>query len=97
MIPKFQHDCKTCVFLGHYEGHDLYWHPGRIETTVIARFGSEGHEYASGLPFANDRLRTLDEEDAPRHGCRWLLRVAWLIASDAGLADNSDPVWLPTR
>jgi hypothetical protein len=34
--PKFMHDCRHCVFLGHYEKHDLYYCPK--EETLTARF-----------------------------------------------------------
>ena len=53
-MPKFQHDCRGCTFLGRFNDKDLYfctqgstWHH-----TVIARFGDDGPDYSSGLPFA---------------------------------------------
>lgn len=51
--PKFLHDCDNCTFLGSFNGHDLYhcMQDGHMPT-VIARFGSEGHKYKSGLVFA---------------------------------------------
>lgn len=49
MKPLFNHNCATCVFLGHHEGHDLYYHHGQAEETVIARYGNEGQDYCSGL------------------------------------------------
>ena len=52
-MPRFTHDCDTCTFLGSDEGHDFYFcgssHPF---PTVIARYGSDGPEYASGLEIA---------------------------------------------
>lgn len=53
--PVYEHDCKKCEFLGVFssevEGHyDLYFCPN--EPTVIARYGSDGPEYASGLTAA---------------------------------------------
>lgn len=61
--PQFKHDCDKCVFLGRfYSGineyekemvsFDLYYCGGSLET-VIARFGSDGPDYISGLNFAN--------------------------------------------
>jgi hypothetical protein len=49
---RYQHDCNNCIFLGHYKEYDLYYCPsdrGAIYSTVIARYGNEGHEYASGI------------------------------------------------
>lgn len=34
--PKFMHDCSQCVFLGHFQKHDLYYCPD--EKTLTARF-----------------------------------------------------------
>lgn len=68
--PRFTHDCSTCVYLGRIqsepgahaserEGYDLYFHKeGHV--TVIARFGSEGPDYVSGLPLA-DKVPALAE------------------------------------
>jgi hypothetical protein len=52
MEPLFQHDCKTCVFLGSYKDHDLYFHRSPMECTVIARWSDEGQDYRSGMVFA---------------------------------------------
>lgn len=48
-VPHFQHDCDECVFLGHHHGHDLYF-CNKSVATLIARYGDEGEDYASGLP-----------------------------------------------
>jgi hypothetical protein len=48
--PIFEHDCEKCIFLGHYEGYDLYF--CKNEPTVIARYGENG-DYMSGLIFAD--------------------------------------------
>jgi len=34
--PKFLHDCSRCVFLGHFQKHDLYYCPK--EKTLTGRF-----------------------------------------------------------
>jgi hypothetical protein len=52
-MPAFQHDCSGCIFLGHYQGHDLYFCPQNGLPTVIARYSSEGSDYKSGMPFAD--------------------------------------------
>lgn len=98
-MPKFQHDCTACIFLGHFEDHDLYYCDR--EPTVIARFGDDGPQYGSGLAFANHPLSDLDEACGPGSGrLTRLLRVAWLLAKDAGVV-STDPekvrVWHPTR
>jgi hypothetical protein len=67
--PLFVHDCRLCTFLGRYNGPEHPDTPARDAdlyvcsraavdpkkaTTVIARFSSEGSEYASGLAFAHN-------------------------------------------
>ncbi len=63
--PLFIHDCDGCVFLGRYQyraetfdrkiglrDYDLYICVsglGQIDVSLIARYGSEGSEYASTL------------------------------------------------
>lgn len=54
------HDCERCVALGPYYGSlgsafDLYWCPtgGLGKPTVVARYGSDGPEYTSGLELAD--------------------------------------------
>jgi len=49
-LPRYEHDCTSCKFLGRFKNADLYFHPGPVEVTVIARTGSQG-EYYSGLIF----------------------------------------------
>lgn len=50
--PLFAHDCETCIFLGTFNGKDLYFHRSELETTVLARDSSEPGDYSSGLEFA---------------------------------------------
>ena len=54
--PKYEHDCDACKFLGTYTHndhiHDLYFCGTHEDGTVIARFGHDGPEYRSGMPFA---------------------------------------------
>ena len=59
--PLFEHDHDGCVFLGVYEGRDLYFcSQGGARPTVIARQSSDGGDYLSGLCFA-DTIRFLGE------------------------------------
>lgn len=54
--PKFKHDCESCVFLGRFEGADLYYCAGQRTETIVARFSSEGADYTSGLCFGKKRI-----------------------------------------
>jgi hypothetical protein len=49
--PLYIHDCDECVFLGTFEGNDLY-RCGMPVETVIARRSSSGPDYSSGIEFA---------------------------------------------
>ena len=51
MKPIFEHDCSHCIFLGHFDNHDLY-HCNHTRETFLARYGNEGHEYKSGKVFS---------------------------------------------
>jgi hypothetical protein len=86
--PVYRHDCDSCLYLGHFEEHDLYYcgcpaqSPHRLPT-VIARWGGEGPEYyASGLEIAKVMDFKSMENNAPAYSRA--LRVAYLIARDAG-------------
>jgi hypothetical protein len=51
---QFEHDCRSCHFLGTYEKHDLYFcRQGGSFPTIVARYGDKGPEYLSGLAFRN--------------------------------------------
>lgn len=62
--PRFQHNCEDCIFLGavslrgdHQGYYDLYYcNNGPFGPTLLARYGDEGHEYASGLSFGKERI-----------------------------------------
>ena len=48
--PIYKHDCDFCVFLGSYQlvvVYDLY--VCKAGKTLVARWGSEGNQYDSGL------------------------------------------------
>jgi hypothetical protein len=48
--PIHKHDCDVCIYLGSYQlvvDYDLYL--CEASKTVIARWGSEGYQYDSGL------------------------------------------------
>lgn len=48
---RFEHDCVGCVYLGRFQGRDLYF-CAIPQTTVISRNSSEGGDYSSGMTFA---------------------------------------------
>ena len=79
--PQFEHDCDHCIFLGRYDGQDLYFHPQRSQIqgdTVISRYGVDG-DYSSGLMFGKEKKLG---DPGIQH-----LRVAYLLARDLGLVD----------
>ena len=48
--PIYKHDCDFCIYLGIYQldvGYDLYL--CEAGKTLVARWGSEGYQYDSGL------------------------------------------------
>ena len=49
--PHYEHDCEKCVFLGRSsDGYtDLYFCNASDGPTVVARYGSLGHQYTSLL------------------------------------------------
>ena len=50
--PLFPNVSGAKEFLGVHLGHDLYWDPQVVMPTVIARYGSNGYDYKSGLAAA---------------------------------------------
>ena len=48
--PIYKHDCDFCIYLGSYQlylDYDLYL--CEASKTLIVRWGSEDHQYDSGL------------------------------------------------
>lgn len=50
---RYDHDCTNCKPLGEFGDYDLYFCPlgGGVNPTLIARYGSEGGSYKSGIAF----------------------------------------------
>lgn len=48
--PRYRHDCDRCEYLGQWLQYDLYvcGTSSLSGQSVVARYGSIGHEYASG-------------------------------------------------
>lgn len=54
--PMFEHDCKSCIFLGGGSlesnpeiWYDYYYCSQGVRPTVIARYSSDGPDYLSGV------------------------------------------------
>lgn len=61
-MPRYEHDCDQCVFLGEYDKYDLYHcSQGNTIDTVIARYGNDGPDYSSGLAGAYAGIEHLAE------------------------------------
>lgn len=66
--PRFTHDCDRCVFLGADEKYDFWFCPSTKSATgqtVIARYGSEGFEYQSGLEIAQALVKSGGNSEHP--------------------------------
>jgi hypothetical protein len=88
--PRFIHDCEQCVFLGQDEEHDFYFCPSPSGFhTVIARFGSDGPDYASGLEIAE----AVEKREGPNSA--YSLVKALKLARERGLV--SPPVTAPPK
>lgn len=76
------HDCDGCIPLGPFEDehakYDLYFCGGEAvrHDTVIARFGSDGPEYMSGMEVAKHGTLLPLAEARHRAGILGLLREA---------------------
>lgn len=73
MSPLFEHDCTCCTFLGTFDERDLYHHGGSFETTLIARWSSDGPDYTSGMVFAAPFLSAATDKVVP--GNPWLVEA----------------------
>ena len=83
--PKYKHDCSNCIFLGSFTTekvsykniYDLYYHPNEepVFRSLVARYGSEGGNYLSGMIFG-----VYDREDLTSP-----LGEAWRRAKKRGL------------
>jgi hypothetical protein len=57
-MKRFIHDCENCLFVGQFQEYDLYFcDQGGFSPTVIARYGSDGPEYTSGINFSHPVLQ----------------------------------------
>lgn len=62
-MPQHLHDCDKCTFLGANGEFDLYTCTKQGYRTFIARFGSQGPEYASCPEFVSLNLSAPISED----------------------------------
>jgi len=76
MKPIHQHDSDCCTFLGTVENQDLYFSDqGGFGATLIARYGSDGPDYFSGLCFSKEGILRIAAERAIEKGL--LTREEW--------------------
>ncbi len=69
MKPIFTHDCGKCRFVGHFFGHDTYLCGSGKWGSLVARYGSEGSEYATADRVALGRwLRGTHDVVLASHG-----------------------------
>ena len=87
--PIYIHDCNRCRFLGHYQEvatysgestwMDLYACPSVAGRTVIARYGSKGDHYVSGICFGVQAIL-----DGKQHPLRRAIELAKELDVDLG-------------
>lgn len=83
---RFSQHGLQCRFLGHFFGHDVHvcTPPGDLGASILARYGDEGHEYASMplqllLESLSDPDRHIGGQDAD--GQPWRMRyVDWVFS-----------------
>lgn len=58
LTPRYTHDCSLCTFLGMFREYDIYVHDTNEDgyPTIIARYGDEGPDYASGFYLNYDEV-----------------------------------------
>lgn len=60
MSPRYVHDCAKCTPIGQINEFDIYRCPQGNLPTLVARYGDEGHEYASGPTVTVERWENGD-------------------------------------
>lgn len=81
MSPKYRHNCASCQFLGSNGGYDLYFCDQTKEggkLTVIARYGDNLEDLASGYPLGLKYFFTPEDEKVATadEAVGWALRRA---------------------
>lgn len=56
VVPRYQHDCDKCQFIGIDVEYDIYFCKNCDGGTWIARYGDDGYEYASYPMFVLDTI-----------------------------------------
>lgn len=89
-MAKFTHDCEKCTFLATIEiegkWFDLYHcfnKVTRMNATIVARFSSEGEDYASGLDRASISLE--NPESTQQRPYLLAMGVGYYLAQAKGL------------
>ena len=60
-MPQFEHDCTACKFIATINEMDIYLCPGNGDPSIIARFSSDGPDYASNR--VSDFKRSISENN----------------------------------
>lgn len=47
MTTKWRHDCDRCIYIGAAHDREVYYCPGSLLGSWLARYGDEPWEYAS--------------------------------------------------
>jgi hypothetical protein len=77
--PEFEHDCDACLFLAHYQDHDLYVCGDQDRASLIARYSNDGPDYKSNDAAMVTQLMAEGYIHSREH-----LAVAHLLAELAG-------------
>ena len=58
MTPKYKHDSKCCIFLGHKQNHDIYFCDQDMDNPTLwgfyLRYGNNPEDYISGVKSMDD-------------------------------------------
>lgn len=84
--PHFKHDCDACKFIDHINGFDVYvcHRVLRNDSTIIARYGNEGHEYFSNdiSLFRNQIIKNEYIGGKNDDGSDWMMKFRDYLVSD---------------
>ena len=61
-LPRYEHDCSKCIFIGTYKNADQYLHmyENYHLMSLISRYSSDGPDYSSGnFYFSNEYTNAL--------------------------------------
>lgn len=81
--PVYTNECEECIYLGHFEGADLYY--CRMDRSIsIVTFGGSQEDYSVNQIASLKDMFSASEPLQPEDDAT-AARVAYLIAADRGL------------